>query len=334
MRAILVVLVLIGVGALLYFRPHVAACSGNGALAAGERESIDAAALAFVDRVYAGEPEAMLAGMARGADSAEVRTALAGVSESVRATPGEERVVRERYRLLHLGASSGGTPCVDGESVVTLANDGGLRTAVAVVTEALPSAAERSWTMSLAHQRGGWRVRRFNVSLSGVAGGRAEDFLAEARRQERSGHGFNATLLYDMAGQLAYRGAFFQSAIGNRVVAARAAHRRHAELPADASTRFVLGGATFPLEVVKVIGDGRGELALVLTQPAGAWRGTQAAEASNRALIEAMNAHRGEWRDAFDYIVVQTPMEQPERSWGTVYRSEGRYVVAQARGAR
>lgn len=332
MRAILVVLVLLGIGAWLYFRPHVGVCSGNGEIAAAEREDIDAAALAFVERLYEAQPEAVLAVMAQGADTPEVRAALGGVSESVRAAPGQERVVRERYRLLHLGPASGGTPCVDGERVVTLANDGGWRTAVAVVTEALPG-AERSWTLSLTHTQGAWRVRRFNVSLSGVAGGRADDFLAEARRQERKGHAFNATLLYDMAGQLAYRGAFFESAIGNRVVAERAAHRRHAELAADAPTRFVLGGSAFPLDLVKVVGDGRGELALVLTRPAGAWRGAAAAEASNRALIEAMNAHRGEWRDAFDYIVVQTPMEQPERSWGTVYRSDGRYVMARAQAA-
>lgn len=333
MRAILVVLVLLGVGAWLYFRPHVGVCSGNGEIAAAEREDIDAAALAFVERLYEPQSEAALDAMAHGAETPEVRAALVAVSRSVRAAPGDNRAVGERYQLLHLGPASGGTPCIDGESVVTLANGGGLRTAVAVVTETLPGAAERSWTLSLTHAQGAWRVRRFNVSLSGVAGGRADDFLAEARRQERNGHAFNATLLYDMAGQLAYRGAFFQSAIGNRVVAERAAHRRHAELPADASTRLVLGGSAFPLELVKVVGDGRGELALVLTRPAGAWRGAAAAERSNRTLIEAMNVHRGEWRDAFDYIVVQTPMDRPERSWGTVYRSDGRYVMARAQAA-
>ncbi|MGH6952409.1 MAG: hypothetical protein ACREH4_16215 [Vitreimonas sp.] len=334
MRAILVVLVLLGIGAWLYFRPHVGMCSGNGEIAAAEREDIDAAALAFVERLYGAQSEAALDAMAPGAETPEVRAALVAVSQSVRAAPGDNRAVGERYRLLHLGPASGGTPCIDGESVVTLANGGGMRTAVAVVTEALPGAAERSWTLWLAHERGDWRVRRFNVSLSGAAGGRADDLLAEARRQERRGNAFNATLLYDMAGQLAYRGSFFQSAIGNRVVGERAAHRRHGDLPAEPPYRFTLGGRAYALQLVKVVGDGQGELALVLTQPAGAWRDANTAERSNRALIEAMNAHRGEWREAFDYIVVQTPMEQPERSWGTVYRSEGRYVAARGQGAR
>jgi hypothetical protein len=91
----------------------------------------------------------------------------------------------------------------------------------------------------------------------------------------------------------------------------------------------MLGGGAFPLQLVKVLGDGEGELALVLTRPAGNWRGVDAAERSNRALIEAMSAHRGEWREVFDYLVVQTPMDPPERSWGTVYRREGGYVAAQ-----
>jgi hypothetical protein len=333
MRAILVALILLGVGAWIYFRPHFAVCSSNGEIATAERESIDAAALAFVERLYGAQPETALAAMARGGGTPEVRAALVAISQGVRAAPGDNRAVNERYRLLHLGPASGGSPCIQGESVVTLANGGGVRTAVAVVAEALPGAAERSWTLWLVREQGAWRVRRFNVSLSGVAGRRAGDFLAEARRQAARGHAFNATLCYDMAGQIAYRGSFFQSAVGNRVVAERAAHQRHADVPAEPPYRFVLGGRSFPMQVVKMVGDGQGEFALVLTQPAGAWRGVEAAERSNRALIEAMNAHRGEWREVFDYLVVQTPMEPADRSWGTVYRRDRGYVSAPTPGS-
>ena len=329
---LLVVLLLAIAGAAVWFavRPHIAVCASNDEIPADEAQAIDAAALSFVGHFHDGQPEAALAAMSRGAETAELRQVITALSEDVRAAPGEGRAVRERYRLLHLGPASGGTPCISGESVATLANGGGPRTAVAVVTETLPGAAERSWTLSLVREQGAWRVRRINVGLSATAGRRAGDFLAEARRQEARGHAFNATLLYDMAGEVAYRGTFFQSAIGNRVVAERAAHPRHEDLPADPPYRFVLGDRVFPLQLVKLIGDGRGELALVLTQPEGAWRGTEAAERSNLALIAAMNTHRGEWREVFDYLVVQTPMDRPERSWGTVYRADGTRVMARA----
>lgn len=333
MRGCLLALFLLaaaGAGAWFFIRPHVAACSSNDEIPVAEGEAIDAAALAFVEHLHDGRPDDALAAMSRGAETAEVSQALATLAENVRAAPGEGRALQERYRLLHLGPASGGTPCIYGESVATLANGGGIRTAVAVVTEALPGAAERAWTLWLVREQGAWRVRKFNVGLSAVAGRRAADFLVEARRQAARGHAFNATLLYDMAGETAYRGSFFESAIGNRVVAERTVHRRHADLPAEPPYRFELGGRAFPLQVVKLVGDGRGELALVLTQPAGAWRGIDAAERSNLALIAAMNAHRGEWREVFDYLVVQTPMDRPERSWGTVYRSDGRRVMARA----
>ena len=53
MRAILIALVVIGLGAWIYFRPHFAMCASNGEIAEPEKESIDAAALAFVERLYA-----------------------------------------------------------------------------------------------------------------------------------------------------------------------------------------------------------------------------------------------------------------------------------------
>jgi hypothetical protein len=326
MRAILIALVVIGLGALIYFRPHFAMCASNGEIAEPEKESIDAAALAFVERLYAEQPEAALAAMSRGGDTDEVRNTLAALARSVRETPGENRAVHERHRLLHLGLDSGGTPCVSDDGVAVLANGGGLRTAFAVVTEALPGAAERSWTLWLVREGSEWRVRKFNVGLSAVAGRRALDMLTEAQRQERLGYDFNATLLYDMAGRAAYRGSFFESAEGDRVFAARAAHRRHPELPEEPPYAFVLGGRSFPLEVIKPIGDERRRLVLILTQPAGGWRGVEDAERRNRELIAAMNRYRGEWRQVFDALVVQAPMDEPDRSWGTVYRREGGYV--------
>ncbi len=321
-------LLVIAAGAWLFFRPHFAICSSNDEIAAAEKDSIDAAALAFVDRLYAGEPDAALAAMSSGAETPRVRAALDALVQGVRADPGAGRTVRERHQLLHVGPSTGGTPCIRGDSVATLANGGGLRTAFVVVAEAVGGGAERSWTLWLVRERQQWRVRKFNVGLSAIAGSTAADFLAEAHRQQARGHAFNATLLYDLAAQAADRGSFFQSADGNHVAAARAVHERHPELPADPPYAFVLGRRSFPLQVVKPLGDGQGDLALVLTRPAGAWRGVDDAERSNRALIEAMNARRGEWREVFDYLVVQTPMNQPGRSWGTVYRREGRYVAA------
>ena len=52
--------------------------------------------------------------------------------------------------------------------------------------------------------------------------------------------------------------------------------------------------------------------------------------ARNRALIDAMNAHRPEWREVFDGLSVGTPTG-PNRVWRTLYQREGGYRLETAR---
>jgi hypothetical protein len=304
--------------------PHVAVCSRDAEISAEDRRAIDEVAMAFVDRIYANDAAGAFNSMSPAAQDDATRRGLDTVTEAARAYPGDQRRVHERYMLRHVGAESGHSPCIEGDRVTTLANGGGAQTAFALVTEALGGRAERTWTLWLNLDGGTWRVRAFNVGLSAVAARSANDFVEEGLRQEREGHSFNATILFDLANQASDRGSFFVSADRNRVAAIRRDRQRHPDLVGDAPYTFVLGDQRFSINAVRPIADSQGEFALVLVQTQTPWRGQDEAERSNRTLIDAMNAHRSEWREVFDALIVQTPMDEPRRSWGTVYgRDEG-----------
>lgn len=305
--------------------PHVAVCSRNEEIASSERAAIDQTAIEFIERIYAGDSSGAFSSMLTSAQDDATRNGLATLAEAARSYPGEQRRVADRYLLQHVGAESGQSPCIEGNRVTTLANGGGSRTAFALVTETLQAGAERTWTLWLNLEEGTWRVRAFNVGLSGFAGRSANDLIEEALRQDRDGHSFNATILFDLANQASNRGSFFTSADQNRVAQIRRERPRHPELAGEAPYTFVLGDKRFSVTTVRPLADGQGTLSLVLVLARTPWRGEGEAERANRTLIDAMNAHRAEWREVFDALVVQTPMEEGGRSWGTVFRNDEGY---------
>lgn len=308
-------------------RPQLGVCSRDSEIENGERQTIDAAAAAFVNALYAGDANAAFAAMSPSAQSGATREGIGAVIETVRAVPGQGRAVAERFLLLHAGAESGQSQCVAGDRVTTLANGGGAKAAFALVSEALPGGAQRTWTLWLTPHDGAWRVRAFNFGLSEIAGRNARDLIEEALRQERLGNTFNATILFDVANQISQRASFFVSAEQNLVRRLRSERSRHPDLAGEAPYAFALDDMAFPVSAVRPLAFESGDLALLLVQAPRPWQGEDAAEASNRALIDAMNAHRGEWSAVFDPLIVQTPMDQPERSWGTVYRRARGYVA-------
>jgi hypothetical protein len=329
MRWILGLLVVIsaGAGAFMYMRPQIgpvlSVCSHNAEIPQGERAEIIEAAERFMTLVRAEDAEAVRAAMSR---EAQQSTELEVLELAVQGQRGAgELSLTDIYKVdTPVGSRNGVSICGDASAPATISRHGGAHIAVTTIQQPL-TGAMRTWTLYFEREDEAWRVRHVHFGVSGLAGRDGRVMRDLARAQANANHAFNATILYDTAAMLLERGDSFKPAEAYGLEDEREALRRHPDLPGNAPYTFHLGDASFDIRDLTIVGTSDQGFVLFLNQAGSPAADVSAAAARNRALIDAMNAHRPEWRNVFDAIAANTPVGETA-VWRTVYSREQRYL--------
>jgi hypothetical protein len=304
--------------------PVFSVCSHGDELNSNDRAEIVEAGQNFIDLVRSGDAEDVLSAMSRdaqgGTELSSVEQALQGARTE---SPGEMVLDEVFSAFTPIGSRNGASLCGPLSQPALLARNGGMRVALVTFREPI-GAAERTWVLYFERDRGEWRVRHFYYGLSAIGGRDGAHFRELARAEAIAGHDFNATILSDAAAMTLDRGENFQTATAYGFAQERASLHRHADIGGDAPFTFRLGEQAFAVERMEVLGA-RGEKLLLVLHQSGPQSGRpDEAIVRNHALIDAMNAHRPEWRDAFDALAVSYPTGG-DTIWRTVYMRDTGY---------
>lgn len=304
--------------------PVYSVCSRNDEIAASDRDEIVDSAEQFLALLRAGD-----AASARDAMSTEARAAteVAGLQSAVSAAQsdgGQQGAVDEVFKLFApLGSRNGMSPCGPPSQPDLVSRHGGTNSALVTVIQPL-AGGERTWTIYLERDRSAWRVRHFHLTPSAINGRDGAAFRELAHAQARAGNTFNATILYDVTALLLTRGDSFVPSEAYGLSSERG--ERHPDLAGNAPFAFRLGDEQYSVSLLNVTGTNDGSMVLLLEQMGEPPGDRALAIARNRALIDAMNAHRPEWRDAFDALVAAYPTGG-RNVWRTVYERNDGYAV-------
>jgi hypothetical protein len=323
--AIVAMLIAAGIYFQVRIGPTFSVCRTDDEMSQAEQAEIATPAIAVVRGMRSGETDAIYQMMSAEARAATAPDALAQASRAA----GEpnltgEITTRHVFRIFSVGSSSGKAMCSTPSGNAFLARGGGMLTAYAQVIEPV-NGAERSWIVWLERENDAWRIRAFHMAVSAIDDHSGEEFWRIAREQSARGHSFNATILYDVAQSALNRGPNMQAPEADGFAAEREAFQRHADLPGQPPLTFRLGGKEFPIRWMTATGTGDNKLTLIIDRE-GAPVSEAEAPAFNRDLIDAMNQHRGEWREVFDAIAVGYPTGGNNRVWRTVYKADSGYL--------
>lgn len=322
--ALLIILVS-SVGLFLWLQPSISFCTRNDQIDARARAAIVATAQAYVTLLRDGETTAALEAMTPEGRARTERIALVNIVEHIQAEPGGDPSVQEVLSLVTYGGQRGMTPCSSDRAHPTFVSRGaGMNTAFVLIAEPIEG-GERTTSLWLARQDGRWRVHGAHVGRSAVAGRDGARFRRDADAQRVRGNAFNATLLYEFARITLNRGNWYQSADAYGFSRAYTRLQRHRDLSPSAPHTFRLGGEEFSIGYLQVVGTGDGSFLLLLEQRAETPEDVPGAIARNRALIDAMNRYRPEWREVFDGLASAYPTGGTN-VWRTVYDAESGYV--------
>jgi hypothetical protein len=160
------------------------------------------------------------------------------------------------------------------------------------------------------------------LTPSAISGRDGETFRALARTQAQAGNRFNASVLYDISALLLARGESFVPSEAYGLSEERGAG--HTDLAGGAPFTFRLGDQQYNVSLLNATGTTDGSLVLLMEQMGESPGDRALAIARNRALIDAMNAHRPEWREAFDALVAAYPTGG-RSVWRPVYARDDGY---------
>jgi hypothetical protein len=258
--------------------------------------------------------------------------AIERAQQSARSGAGGDVSLEETYSLYApLGSRDGMSICGSPSRPAMVARHGGTHSALAVFVEPI-GGAERTWTVYLEREVGVWRVRHFHLGLSAIGARDGAAFRDMATVQARAGNNFNATILYDVAAMLLVRGANFQPAEQYGLAQERSSLERHPDIAGEAPYTFHLGEQSFAVSGLTVTGTGDQHFILLLDQFGVEPVTDTEATVRNRLLIDAMNEHRPEWREAFDALATSYPTSA-NTVWRTVYTPEAGYLADPEAGA-
>lgn len=327
---VLLLIIVVGtIGVFVWVQPSFSICRRAAEIDTPTRTAITQAGLSFVRLLREGESTAAYDAMTEAGRAATERMEMIGAIEQIQAEAAGEPEVRDVYSLFTVGGQRGATPCATGGAhPAFVARGGGANTAFVLIAEP-QQGGERMASLWLVRQDGRWMVHGFHIGRSAIAGRNGADFWRLADEQRVRGHTFNATLLYEFARMTLYRGDWFQSGEAYGFNRAYERLQRHGDLSRSAPHRFVLGGETFTIGYLQAIGTGDGSLVLMLEQRAETPEAVPDAVVRNRALIDAMNRYRPEWRQGFDALVSAYPTGGT-RVYRTAYDAEQGYVADNA----
>jgi hypothetical protein len=303
----------------------VASCSTDNEIAAEQRAEIEAVALGFVRNMVGTAPLAAYLSFTAAAKQATASDKfVALVKQAVQPLgPFSNLRIAQTHLLKSLGAGDGARMLCG----ISLRPEDR-------VTVTVKPAAEQAHVLVEAQTRNngftfalwliadlGWNVESFHIQMSSMVGKTAQDILALARTERQDKHGFNATILYATANQMAYRGPNLQLSIDSEIKKEISTLQVPPELQGNPPFAWKLGDDSFKVLNVGLIGVG-GKIYLAITQEVAPWAADQDADQRNRALISDFIRAIPEYAKVFAGLVVGASESGGHRLFRTVHEND------------
>lgn len=198
-------------------------------------------------------------------------------------------------------------------------------TAHVIITEQT-SIGERTSTIWLERESGGWRPRQIWLNITSAGGYDGDRLWLMAKEQRSRGNELNTALLYAAAEALMFRGPFIEP---NTLIEFRrdqSTFERPPEIAGEPPHRWNLAGQEFAVTLLKYNITNNG-VVYEIRQRLPQWQGVVHADQRNRALIDAFNAEHPEWREIADALAVRSEVPNGD-VFGTVFDREDGYTTA------
>jgi hypothetical protein len=301
--------------------PFVSDCKTDAEISEPTRNSVNRAALEFVQRALG--PDSALAYSSMTDDARKEvsgETFANSIQQLVKLGPFSDLHVTHTYVANIVGGNEP-RPVVCGtlsraqDWVAVTIRPGPAQ--AHVVVEA--STVNNSWAfvLWLWFERENWHVEYLQFTMDKVVGKSADDFQALAENERRVQHSFNAYIPYAAALQLSYWGPHFQ--LGVRPEIQNAANELKAPRELWGRPPFVweLGKSKFTVLRVSPLGVG-GKIYLELDHEIDAWTDNEEAEMKNYELIAGFGQAYPEYKSAFAGLVARAHERGGTRVFGTV----------------
>lgn len=278
-------------------------CLTDTAIAASDRSAIDTLAIAATNDLVKGDYAAFNARMIEPVDLPSLEALHALLSGGEPQAPS----VTHSYLLRLNGSDSVEGLCGDPTRWDTRARvvlvDSKIQ---AYVVLKLPTRNhDFAVVVGLVKGSAGWLVHLVHANVAASAGLTAHDLLEMARAQERKGHTFNSHMLYISAYQLADRGPKFALLARDEFEAEAKAAAKAPELEGTGPFAWTFGKTSYLVQTVGPTGFKDDGLCLQIRLVISPWSGWDDPKRLNRALIEAFDKARPEWREVFGCIIVR-----------------------------
>lgn len=301
--------------------PQMATCVADSGVDAAHKARIEAAALAFVRALNAGDP-----GKAQAMMSAEVRPKAGKVLDDLarRVSAGGPMPWRVDGIYYLDGVVGTRAVCVDRTEsglLNSVAVKPGTRQAHIFVVDGAP--LEGMFTLWLIEEDGAWKIHGLSANMSRIATRDSAEFLKSADYQRSRGDELLAALLFETARSVAGRGEYFAPGIREQIEERAADFVPPAELT-DLARPWRLGGRDYAVKAFSVGAVGESDFVLKLSLASPDWKGEADAERRGRELVDAFIAAHPAWDHTFDAILIR--IDKPGGYHGTVYRKGSGYL--------
>lgn len=310
----------------------IGVCQTDDQITPHTRERLASTALAFLE-IFARSPVEARQEMSRRGRAATVeRGPMDAAHASYRSMEMTSRpLITETYLLRFLtgGEASSRIPCdVEADGPTFVSRGGTSTSAVLVIVEGIAGNSERTTTVWLEQEEGSWRVRALSWSLSRIAGRDGSELWTQAKQQRARRHELNAALLYAAARDTLPHNSFYQHRLVQHFESDVSSFEPPALVRGDAPFTWTFDSETFLVRQIQYMGLGTGEVTLMVEHTPSQWVDHANAEATNRRIVEGLNAQYPEWRETFEAIIVRAARADSNEVWGTVFWRDSGYQAA------
>lgn len=305
----------------LPFQPVVSSCQANDEISARDRQTIDQAALKFVQDALGPDPSAAYAAFTADAkESVPLEQFVSGLQNGIKPMgPFKGMRVAESYVAKVTG---------DQEQRVVCGNLSSPQTWVAVSAKPGPAEAHvivegdtvnntMAFVVWLIPEQGNWHVQYLHYATEKMVGKSSDDLRRIAETEKQKQHNFNAFILYATALQLADRGPFFHLGIRPEIEKEIGETKKPENLAGQPPFRWTFGKTAFKVLNVGPIGLG-GKIYLIIDHEIEPWAEDKVADRQNHDLIAAFTGAYPQYKDVFAGLVVRAHEHGGSRGFGTV----------------
>lgn len=307
-------------------RVHFASgCKTDDEIAADQRQVIDAAAMAYVHLLLAGNADETFRSMTAfvRADTTYQKE-MQSVTDAVRGAIFSNLKIDHTYLVEPVGSGHDVySACGDSANHVTVGTKFGW-TQAHVQISAKSGGNDWGFTLWLMREDSGWHVQYFHLGAITIVGRGPEELLAMAREQDRRGHAFNATMLYAGADFVANRGTSLGLAIRRTLNEEMTKFKEPPEFDGGPPFTWTLDGTAYKIEKVTISGEA-GQMGLVFTLSPAAWKDEAEAEKRNHAFLDAFRAVHPEFAEIFEFLNARAQSATGTEVHSTIYDTKNGY---------